>query len=148
MFKGNIKYPRQINVWLRFSTGRKKTRNIEVTHLPRIYKFLSDLSGILSSWHKLELSRKREPQLIKCFHNITHKQVYRTFSWLMQKVPGHCCGSGASCCSWASGSELYKKEGWDGYGGKASKQHSSMVSSLVLAPRFLTQVLTPTSLHE
>jgi hypothetical protein len=76
----------------------------------------------VSTWHKLELSQRKELQLRKCLHEI---QLWGIFSISDQE--------GRSPCGWdhlwAGSLGFYKKAGWASQGKQASKEHPSMASA-------------------
>jgi hypothetical protein len=77
------------------------------------------LANFVSSWHKLELSQRKELQLRKCFHEI---QLQHVFSISDQ--------GGKTPCRWdhlsAGSLGFYKRAGWASRGKQASKEHPSM----------------------
>ena len=93
------------------------------------------LLSFLSPWHKLESSGKRNPQLRTCPEQIACRQVWVTFSLLVNEPclyePWH---------PWAPGPELYKKASWESPWKQASKYSSPLVSASVPASRFMSWV--------
>ena len=76
----------------------------------------------VSSWHKLELSQRKELQLRNCLHEI---QLWGIFSISDQggKAP---CGW---CHLWAGCLGFYKRAGWASQEKQASKEHPSVASA-------------------
>jgi hypothetical protein len=84
----------------------------------------------VSIWHKLELSRRKEPPLRKCLHEI---QLQGIFSISDQGGKAHC----GWCHPWAGSLGFYKKASWASQGKQASKQYPSVASVSTPASRFL-----------
>jgi hypothetical protein len=76
----------------------------------------------VSTWHKLELSQRKEPPLRKCLHEI---QLWGIFSISDQggKAPW------GWCHPWAGNLGFYKKASWASQRKQASKKHPSMASA-------------------
>jgi hypothetical protein len=76
----------------------------------------------VSTWHRLQLSQRKELQLGKCLHEI---QLWGIFSISDQ-------GGRAPCDwyhLWAGSLGFYKRAGWASQGKQASKEHPSMTSA-------------------
>ena len=76
----------------------------------------------VSTWHKLELSHKKELQVRKCLHEI---QLWGIFSISDQGGQSPC----GWCHLWAGSLGFYKRAGWESQGKQASKEHPSMASA-------------------
>jgi hypothetical protein len=89
-------------------------------HLPLMTIFISSsvLACFVSTWHRLELSQRKELQLGKCLHEI---QLWGIFS-----ISDH---EGRTPCGWdhlwAGSLGFYKRASWTSQGKQASKKHPS-----------------------
>jgi hypothetical protein len=75
----------------------------------------------VSTWHKLELSQRKELQLGKCLYEI---QLWGIFSISDQGGRAHC----GWWHLWAGSFGFYKREGWASQRRQASKEYPSMTS--------------------
>jgi hypothetical protein len=76
----------------------------------------------VSTWHRLELSQRKELPLRKCLHDI---QLWSIFSVGDQGRRPHCGWDHP----WAGSLGFYKRASWASQGKKASKKHPSMASA-------------------
>ena len=92
--------------------------------LDKAAKWVKECTGwfCVSTWHRLELSQRKELQLGKCLHEI---QLWGIFSISVQGERAHF----GWCHPWAGSLRLYKRAGWGSQGKQATKKHPSMASA-------------------